>query len=341
LDSLIASFKNLLGSTGSEVASFLYWQVFHPLIAPGSLHWVFITSTVVVAWLYFAARASDEGNGLRGFARFLFPRAVWAHPSAVVDYKFFFVNQVLMANVRMGTWIVGLAGLLYVREDMQWLLGLVLTPGDPQRKPGLLAMVAFTIAMGVAFDYARYLSHRLHHRFAILWEFHKVHHSAEVLTPFTNYRNHPVETVVELFLRVIITAAVSGTFGFFYPAGVVEYTVLNYGALTAFFYLTAHLRHSHVPLDFGPLRTILISPRMHHVHHSAVQAHFDKNFGFLFAFWDRLGGTLYLPHKDETFDLGLPPEAGRFDSAWNLYIEPFRSCYRMLKARFAPDVAGQ
>jgi hypothetical protein len=54
------------------------------------------------------------------------------------------------------------------------------------------------------------------------------------------------------------------------------------------------------------------------------------------SFWDRCAGTLYLPQAGETFKLGLPPEAGRFDSAWNLLVQPFIASYRLLVPQRAP-----
>jgi sterol desaturase/sphingolipid hydroxylase (fatty acid hydroxylase superfamily) len=105
---------------------------------------------------------------------------------------------------------------------VQGLFGWLVAAPDPARAPDAPALVMFTLGMGVAFDFARYLSHRLHHRIPVLWEFHKVHHSAEVLTVFSNYRNHPVETMVELLLRLVAAAVVAGVFGCFYSAGLKE-----------------------------------------------------------------------------------------------------------------------
>ena len=42
------------------------------------------------------------------------------------------------------------------------------------------------------------------HRVPALWEFHKVHHSAEVLTPLTEWRQHPLELML---FPVVIGAA--------------------------------------------------------------------------------------------------------------------------------------
>ena len=60
-----------------------------------------------------------------------------------------------------------------------------------------------------------------------------------------------------------------------------------------FMLLGSNLRHTHLWIDYGPrLSRILISPAQHQIHHSADPRHFDKNIGFIFAFWDDLFGTL-------------------------------------------------
>ena len=57
-------------------------------------------------------------------------------------------------------------------------------------------MVIFTITLFVASDFTRYWLHRFMHTVPLLWKFHKVHHSAKVLTPVTFYRVHPVENIL-------------------------------------------------------------------------------------------------------------------------------------------------
>ena len=330
MESLGSFLRGWLGQDIGSLLSLAYWQVVWPLISQPSMHWVYLLSSLLLGCVFLLATAAPRRLTLRTLPGALFPRVIWSHSSTKVDVRFFLLTQLLMSHLRLNVWVIGLFGLLHVQDMVRWLLHWVVAESSPVREPGALALVVFTVSMGVAFDLARFLSHRLHHRIPFLWEFHKVHHSAEVLTVFSNYRNHPVETMVELLLRLALAAVVTGVFGCFYAEGLKEYTVLNYGALTFVYYLTAHLRHSHIPFDFGPLRSVLISPRMHHVHHSADPKHFDRNFGFLLSIWDRWSGTLYLPGRDETFQFGLPAEAGRFDSAWNLLVRPFAASYRLL-----------
>ena len=96
--------------------------------------------------------------------------------------------------------------------------------------------------------------------------------------------------------------------------------------LLIIFYLFGYnLRHSHVWLSYGPFFSrIFISPAQHQIHHSSSPAHFDKNLGFMFAFWDGLFGTLYIPKKKENIIFGLGEiENEKFSSFWSLYLMPF------------------
>ena len=63
-------------------------------------------------------------------------------------------------------------------------------------------MLQDTIAiLFLAYELGYWLNHYLSHRIAFLWEFHKVHHSATVLTPLTNFRVHPICASSSTFWR--------------------------------------------------------------------------------------------------------------------------------------------
>ena len=78
---------------------------------------------------------------------------------------------------------------------------------------GTSVAVAFTLAGFVADDFTRYLVHLVMHRVPALWELHKVHHSAEVLTPFTLQRVHPLEGFFMAVRSTVTLGLVLGTVG--------------------------------------------------------------------------------------------------------------------------------
>ena len=54
----------------------------------------------------------------------------------------------------------------------------------------------FTFILFLLDDLTKYLVHRAFHSFPILWAFHRIHHTAETLTPLTVFRTHPIEAII-------------------------------------------------------------------------------------------------------------------------------------------------
>ncbi len=53
-----------------------------------------------------------------------------------------------------------------------------------------------------------------------------------------------------------------------------------------------YLVHSNLTTDYGWVgRWLLVSPRMHRLHHATSGSYFNKNFTFDLVIWDRLFGT--------------------------------------------------
>jgi hypothetical protein len=73
---------------------------------------------------------------------------------------------------------------------------------------------------------------------------------------------------------------------------------------------------------------------MHHVHHSYLEHHWDKNFAAVTSIWDRLFGTLYVPVRDEYTPWGIGPETQfKYRSYWQNIIGPFRDWRAMLDVK--------
>jgi sterol desaturase/sphingolipid hydroxylase (fatty acid hydroxylase superfamily) len=166
-------------------------------------------------------------------------------------------------------------------------------PGAHFRLPLLdwLGPVGATLALLLLVDFLRYWEHRFEHRF--LWRVHALHHSAEHLSAANNYA-HPLQ-YLPLFLFVSLPLSLVDMGGFAVPAGVALLkSVLE-------FYI-----HSPTTLSFGPLRSVLVDSPYHRIHHSIEEQHWDRNFGILFSFWDRLFGTAHIPQHGEWPDTGVP-----------------------------------
>ena len=183
--------------------------------------------------------------------------------------------------------------------------------GDPPQTSGKLdtplAMVLAALVAFISGDLALYWTHRLFHSHSLLWRAHRLHHEPEILTPVTAFRFWPQEQVVHIIANTFMTGFGIGVVATAYGAPVDPLTLLGVNVFNLAWNLGfAHLRHSHVAMAFPRwLSHVLVSPHMHQAHHSSDKAQHNKNFATVFAFWDWIFGTLYLPAKEERFQFGV------------------------------------
>ncbi len=330
LDQIRALVEELAGPQVRSALSWLYYNLIGPMLAPTGLHWLWISCAVVFAYGFFRLTVGAGPRTERSFISWLVPREVFLHASARLDYRFYVVNQLVLMHLRLGSLVTAIVGFLFAADATKALLTALLGASQGQATPSIAILIVFTLLTLMANDFGRYLAHYLQHKVPSLWEFHKVHHAAEVLTPITGYRSHAIDQMLDMGLRLVMAGFIGGVFGYFYPGGLAELTILSFNAVAALiYYPVVLLQHSHVRLGYGPiLSRMLISPLMHQVHHSLEKPHWDKNFGFTFSLWDRWFGTLYVPRSDEQFQLGLPVGSGRFDTVWSLLADPFVRAFK-------------
>uniref|UniRef100_UPI0035CBF081 sterol desaturase family protein n=1 Tax=uncultured Methylobacterium sp. TaxID=157278 RepID=UPI0035CBF081 len=102
------------------------------------------------------------------------------------------------------------------------------------------------------------------------------------------------------------------------------------------------VRHTHFKISFGKLNNLILCPHWHQLHHSTNPRHYDKNFGLLFSFWDRIFGTLCVPEPNESFKFGLVDRDVRdYQSLSGLYILPLRKMWRVVRRRLRPRPAAR
>jgi sterol desaturase/sphingolipid hydroxylase (fatty acid hydroxylase superfamily)/Flp pilus assembly protein TadG len=328
LTHLEAMAAQILALLADPFVQFLFW---------GSLFWwPYLLTTLAIALIGFFYAHRDASLG--EFRRRFFSRRIWAHPSAQADYAYYLVNSVLhpvivapliFSGAAVGLWIE--SGLVhFFGPTRSALLGI--TP----------ARILYTVLFFLAYDFARFAAHGLLHDVPILWQFHKVHHSAEVLTPITNYRAHPVELFLMAAIPNLATGIVTGVAWYIAAGAVTVYTFLGAHIFIVGFNSFANLRHSHVWISFGPrLNRWLVSPAHHQLHHSCDPRHFGKNRGFELAIWDRLCGTLCVPGAAEPLRLGLCDGS---DAAWHgvgrMYLWPFRHALALAGIGRSPVLAA-
>ncbi|MEL6365442.1 MAG: sterol desaturase family protein [Pseudomonadota bacterium] len=134
------------------------------------------------------------------------------------------------------------------------------------------------IAAFLLLDLALWAQHVATHRVPALWALHKVHHADRDLDATSGLRFHPVEIVLSMIYKIAVVAALGA------PAEVV---VLFEIALNA----AAIFNHANVRLPKAvdaALRTLIVTPDFHRVHHSTRPEETNSNYGFFLSVWDRL-----------------------------------------------------
>ena len=299
-----------------------------------------LLSFIALAYLSFRLFRREYGKkGRKGFFAFLFPRATYLSQSAKIDYGIFFINILLspliLVGVGLQTWI-----------SIQVGNGLVeLNSGEPVFRGdwSTATYALFILGYTLAADLSVYLVHRFHHSSDIFWPLHRLHHSATVLTPVTLFRKHPIWNLTSRLMHLTLTGLFQGLFVFVFYGGPAFEVLFGLNTIYVFYnFLGANLRHSHVWLSWGnALSHIFISPAMHQIHHDPKRM--NRNYGEVFAIWDWLFGTLYVPKGFERFEIGLGEAEGDRNrdlhgSIVQAYYEPVRASWQEIMAKFSRSV---
>lgn len=166
---------------------------------------------------------------------------------------------------------------------------------------GLLNVVALPLAIELfivllALDAAIYFQHLLSHRIPLFWRFHRVHHADHEIDVSTALRFHPIEI----------------GFSMLYKCAVVVLLGANWWAVLTFEILlnaSAMFNHANISLSQRIdrfLRSVIVTPDMHLVHHSRDKAEQNFNFGFFLSLWDRIFNTYKERRQLESTDnIGL------------------------------------
>jgi sterol desaturase/sphingolipid hydroxylase (fatty acid hydroxylase superfamily) len=146
----------------------------------------------------------------------------------------------------------------------------------------------------VLLDLTVYLQHVLFHSVPLLARLHAVHHADPDFDLTTGVRFHPLEILVSALIKLAAVAAL----------GAPVLAVLLFEVLLN---ATAMFNHANVslPRRLEPwVRRLLVTPDMHRIHHSVVEAERNSNYGFCLSLWDRLLGT-YTPAPRGELSIGL------------------------------------
>jgi sterol desaturase/sphingolipid hydroxylase (fatty acid hydroxylase superfamily) len=180
---------------------------------------------------------------------------------------------------------------LAVAFGRDWVSTLLHPAGAISRQPSWLQAIE-VLLFG---DLVGYWIHRLFHR-RPLWPFHAIHHSSTQLDWLSSVRLHPLNDTIVRLLQTV-------------PFVVLGFTPKVLAGYVPFLTLYAILLHANLRWTLGPFKYAIASPTFHRWHHTSEAEGLDKNFGGLFAFYDLLFGTFYMPPGRRPERFGVRNEA--------------------------------
>jgi sterol desaturase/sphingolipid hydroxylase (fatty acid hydroxylase superfamily) len=167
----------------------------------------------------------------------------------------------------------------------------------------------------ILLDWTLYYWHVLNHKIPFLWRFHQVHHVDRDLDASTALRFHFGELLFSVGWR----------FGQIFLFGI---SPLSLSVWQTFLFISILFHHSNVELPIHMerwLNRLVVTPRMHGIHHSIVENETNSNWSSGLTLWDWLHGTLKLNVPQEAITIGVPAyQDPRELRLWAILTMPFR-----------------
>ncbi len=198
------------------------------------------------------------------------------------------VRNVVVAIVNTLTLMALFAGLTlwvttYVREQRIGLLNML-----------TLSRAAHLICALLILDLWLYVWHRMNHQIGWLWRFHRMHHSDHSMDVTTATRFHPGEHLTGAALRLVLIAMV----------GIEMMELLLYESIVV---AVTMLHHANISLGWADaqLRWLIVTPRMHQIHHSREVLETNSNYSVVLPIWDYLCGSYVMRDDHSEVHVGL------------------------------------
>jgi sterol desaturase/sphingolipid hydroxylase (fatty acid hydroxylase superfamily) len=179
--------------------------------------------------------------------------------------------------------------------------------------PPLPDWAEFIVAF-LLLDLTFYYWHVANHSIPWLWRFHNVHHVDPDLDVSTGFRFHFGEVLFSTLFRVFQISFIGVSFA-------------TFAAFELVFQMSTLFHHSNLRLPIRwerLLNRILVTPRMHGIHHSQVRGETNSNYGVIFCWWDKLHRTLGLNIPQSKIQVGIAGYCGPEDNRlWRTLTMPF------------------
>jgi sterol desaturase/sphingolipid hydroxylase (fatty acid hydroxylase superfamily) len=329
----------------NQVAEAL-WNAMLPGSPFSSLSWELLTFTFICAagfWFFRKGRGSKDATGkerpANSLLQYLFPRDIYTHQSARVDIGLYLLDRGMFP-----IWFALSVGTVAPFFERNTIAAIEAAFGaSPSIEPTIAWRLLYGLVTILIADMIFYWTHYMMHKTQIGWALHKVHHSAEVLTPWTRPREHFIVGPLWALGPAIGLAISGGIFAWVFNGNITQITIVNVGIFSVLYALNGNFRHYHVSFRYPRwLELWLQSPGMHHTHHSYLEKHWDSNLGLITSIWDRMMGTIYIADKYEETPWGLAPkDQVEYTSLRDNLTTPFKEIFRILrkKPKTYPDIS--
>jgi sterol desaturase/sphingolipid hydroxylase (fatty acid hydroxylase superfamily) len=208
-------------------------------------------------------------------------------------------NDRLITNFGFSAAVLAIGGLIPLARISSSLAG----EGWGVGLANLIAVpwIAIFAALLLLDSLAAYWAHRAMHAIPLLWRIHRVHHADSELDVSSSLRNHPLELIVTAPVSALVVLVVGA------PLSVVV-------ASQTLTFAAALWQHADIRLPKRAERMlagVIITPRLHRLHHNPERVVHDTNFGESLVLWDWLFGTLNV--SEGRRPVGLEGQRARAD----------------------------
>ncbi len=171
------------------------------------------------------------------------------------------------------------------------------------------------IASFILLDFGEYVYHIIMHKVKMLWIFHVIHHSDNVVDISTTLREHPMETLARLSFTLL----------WVFLSGTLFWALIVRQTIQIFTTLFAHINYRLPQKIDNIVGLVFITPNLHHVHHHYKQPYTDCNYGDVLSIWDRLFGTFKkLPNINIEYGIDTFENKNKSNSSISLLAHPFQ-----------------
>lgn len=304
----------------------------------GLAWWLGLFSLCALLAVTGSSQLQKLAQGHHGVAAYLLLVFLFAIPTSVVTLLGSYLLELLFigwkrsslamlwnarASVKLDVLSIAMAMIPHKRLDYLLSFGLLYAIDRRAGHAASLTLAQLIPTWGVQVgcllllqSFVNYWMHRLEHTIPALWALHKFHHSADRMSMLTaERRSEPLRAVEAALLFVPFALLGTATADRPAAAGPVVLLIAAYFAYNTFLRINGYLCHSNLTTDYGWIgRWLLVSPRMHRLHHASAPEYHDRNFTFDFVIWDRLFGTYASCAAEQLPDIALGLGANPFNN---------------------------